>query len=301
MRQGRFTPVLLGFELLFSWAFFPSPAWAGIIRDDRPDANYLALANTPAYAPVGTLVNSWGYNGSATLIAPDWLLTAAHNLIAANSATFTLNGVAYTSSQLFLNPNWQSSNPMSPYDVGLVHLATPVLGVSPARLYTDSTEIGQIGTFVGWGLTGTGLTGYLRLDNQRRAFQNVIDGDFGNPSLLLGADFDNPHNPADTSFGDFNPLDLEGAVAPGDSGGGVFITVDSQTYLAGVISFIAATDGNPNADYGDVSGFGRVSGFHPWIVSTIPEPSSIALLAVAVLALFWRKCRSAESSRHRSK
>ena len=283
--------------LLLSWVCLVPSMLAGTIRDDRSDSSYLALANTPAYAPVGTLVNSWGYNGSATLIAPDWLLTAAHNLVAADSATFTINGAAYGSSQLFLNPNWQSSNPMSTYDVGLVHLASPVAGVTPARLYTDSTEIGQIGTFVGWGLTGTGLTGYRRLDNQKRAFQNVIDGDFGNPSLLLGSDFDNPHNPAESSFGGANPLDLEGAVAPGDSGGGVFVTIGSDTYLAGVISFIAATDGNPNADYGDVSGFGRVSGFYPWITATIPEPSTFALLVLAFLGLFLKRHWLGKTSR----
>jgi len=299
MLQGRlnpFRPSLPGL-LLLSGACLVSSASAGTIRDDRPDSSYLALANTPAYAPVGTLVNSWGYNGSATLIAPDWLLTAAHNLVAANSATFTINGAAYNSSQLFLNPNWQSSDPMSTYDVGLVHLASPVLGVTPARLYTDSSEIGQVGTFVGWGLTGTGLTGYRRLDNQKRAFQNVIDGDFGNPSLLLGSDFDNPQNSAESTFGDANPLDLEGAVAPGDSGGGVFVTIGSDTYLAGVIAFIAATDGNPNADYGDVSGFGRVSGFYPWITATIPEPSTCALFVLGLIALFFNRRRLGQTSR----
>ena len=39
--------------------------------------------------------------------------------------------------------------------------------------------------------------------------------------------------------GETPPLPLEGCVAPGDSGGGVFITIDSQDYLAGVISFEA--------------------------------------------------------------
>src|SRR5215510_13329033 len=97
MRQGRLMPVLLG--LLWSGALLPSFSFAGTIRDDRSDSSYLALANTSDYGAVGTLVNSWGYNGSATLIAPDWLLTAAHNLVAANSATFTINGSAYTSSQ----------------------------------------------------------------------------------------------------------------------------------------------------------------------------------------------------------
>ena len=289
MDQGRLI-LLLG--LVFSGASLPSSSWGGTIRDDQPDSSYLTLAGAPEYLPVGSLVNSWGFNGSATLIAPDWLLTAAHNLIAASSATFTINGAAYTSSQLFLNPSWQSGNPLSAYDVGLVHLSAPVLGITPATLYTDSSEFGLTGTFVGFGLTGTGLTGYRTLDNKKRAFQNVIDGDFGNPSVLLGSDFDNPHNPADNSFGESTPLTLEGAVAPGDSGGGVFITIGSQTYLAGVISFIAGTDGNGNADYGDVSGFGRVSGLYPWIAATVPEPSTITLLVVPALVLLARKLRA---------
>jgi hypothetical protein len=72
-------------------------------------------------------------------------------------------------------------------------------------------------------------------------------------------------------------------VAPGDSGGGVFLNFDSQFYLAGVISFVAAADGNANADYGDVSGFGRVSTFAPWIVSTVPEPSVLTLVGLSIL------------------
>ncbi len=102
-------------------------------------------------------------------------------------------------------------------------------------LYTGTSEFGQVGTYVGFGLTGTGLTGYGTLDNQKRAFQNVIDGSFGNPSILLGSDFDNPHSTADSGFGSAIPLLLEGCVTPGDSGGGVFIMEGSQYYLAGVI------------------------------------------------------------------
>jgi hypothetical protein len=149
--------------------------------------------------------------------------------------------------------------------------------------------LGQIGTFVGFGFTGTGLTGYRTLDNQKRAFQNMIDGDFGNPSLVLGCDFDNPASSADNVFGDPTPLSLEGCVAPGDSGGGVFITTGSQTYLAGVISFVAASDGNANSDYGDLSGYGRVAAVLPWITSTIPEPSAFTLLAAGGLAWLIRR------------
>src|SRR5439155_4779836 len=53
------------------------------------------------------------------------------------------------------------------------------------------------------------------------------------------------------------------------------------------ISFVAATDGSPNADYGDVNGFGRVSAFDSWIISTIPDPSTCTLLAGAGLVMLF--------------
>lgn len=267
---------LLGMATL--GALFVSPARAVIIRDDQPDSAYLNLAASPEYAAVGAFVNDWGYAGTGILIAADWVLTAAHNLALAGSGTFTVGGTAYTATQLFMHPSYVYGNSFAGYDVGLAHLSTPVTSLTPLLPYTGTDEIGQTLTFVGYGFKGTGLTGYNALDNKKRAFQNVADGDFGNPAVLLGCDFDNPHNAADNWFGTADPLPLEGCVAPGDSGGGVFITVGSQTYLTGVISFVAGTDGNANGDYGDVSGFGRMSAFLPWISAKIPEPSSAALL-----------------------
>ena len=287
--KGLFV-TLLG--VLASTTLHPTLTWGVTIRDDQPDSGYLDLAGGPDYSSVGTFVNSFGYTGSATLIAPDWVLTAGHNVVAATSGTFTIGGNSYTSTQLIRNPGWLNGNPLNGYDLGLVHLSTAVAGIAPATLYTGSSEFGQIATFVGFGFTGTGLTGYQTLDNQKRACQNVIDGDFGNPSILLGCDFDNPHSALDNAFGDAVPLSLEGSVATGDSGGGVFLTIGSQTYLAGVISFVAATDGSANSDYGDVNGFGRVSAFVPWITSTIPEPSASTLLAgVAITLLLGRQRR----------
>ena len=268
--------------ILASTIFPQTSTWAATIRDDQPASSYLDLANNQEYAPVGKFVNSWGYTGCATLIAPDWILTAAHNLTAASSGTFTINGNSYTSSQLISHPSW-NGNAFNGYDIALVRLSASVAGVAPATLYTGSLEFGETATYVGFGFTGTGLTGWQSLDNQKRAFQNVIDGQFGNPSLILGGDFDNPHTTADNGFGDVTPLTLEGCVAPGDSGGGVFLNFDSQFYLAGVISFVAAADGNANADYGDVSGFGRASTFAPWIVSTVPEPSVLTLVGLSIL------------------
>jgi Trypsin len=283
------------FAVMASTAFLRTSGWAATIRDDQPADGYSSLASLSDYAPVGLFVNSWGYTGCAILIEPDWVLTAAHNLTLASSGTFTINGVAYASSQFIKHPGW-NGNSLNGFDVALVQLSASVLGVTPATLYSGSEEFGQAGTYVGFGFTGTGLTGWRTLDNQKWAFQNVIDGDFANPSVLLGSDFDNPHTPADNAFGDATPLALEGCVAPGDSGGGVFLDFGSQSFLAGVISFVGSTDGNSNADYGDVSGFGRVSAYVPWIASTIPEPSASVLLAVAGLFAVLRRLRPKDSS-----
>jgi hypothetical protein len=146
--------------------------------------------------------------------------------------------------------------------------------------------LGQTGTFVGLGFTGTGLTGSHLLDGKKRGFQDVVDvnnPNFGNTNSVFGATFDTPASG--------NALTLEGCVAPGDSGGGVFVTDGSQYYLAGVISFVASTNGNPNSAYGNISGFDSISTAMPWIIATVPEPSTFTMAAAFGLALFWAQKR----------
>ncbi len=281
----------LGSAILISTWFQPLSSWSATIRDDVPDSDYLNLGANSAYAAVGLLVNSWGYTGCGTLIAPDWVLTAGHMLDAATSGTFTINGTAYTSDAIVKDPGW-NGNAFGGNDFGLVHLSTPVTSVTPVTLFTGASAIGQTATYVGYGFTGTGLTGWKTFDGQKRAFQNVVDGDFGNPALILGSDFDNPNTTANNSFGSPIPLPLEGCVAPGDSGGGVFLTIGSQSYLAGVISAVVATDGNANASYTDVSVLGPISAAMPWILSVVPEPSTNGLLLLAGIGLvagIWRR------------
>jgi hypothetical protein len=270
---------------------FPNSVWASTIRDDTPDSDYVALGNNPAFDAVGTFVNSWGYTGCGILISPDWILTAAHLLTAATSGTFTLDGTAYSSTQLITDPSWDG-NASDGSDFGLVHLSSSLTPIPPPMLYTASILLGQTATFVGYGFTGTGLTGWTTLDGQKRGFQDVVDvnnSNFGNTASVFGTTFDSPAN---------NALPLEGCVAPGDSGGGVFILDGSQYYLAGVISFVAATDGDANSSYSDISGFDSILPAMPWITSVVPEPSTFTLLATSAVALaLQRKCRRPKTPR----
>ncbi len=292
--------------------------FAGVIRHDVKDSLYLALGNSPAYASVGqiygTSIDSAFY-ASGTLIDPQWVLTAGHVVDSATTLTFSIGGTAYIASQWVAHPNWDG-NLLAGYDIGLVHLSQPVYSVTPAVRYTGNKELGSIVTAVGFGMTGTGTTGAVTFDGKKRGTQNVIDQLY-NPRLLL-ADFDNPRNRRDSSMGSAKPLQLEGLIAPGDSGGGLFITTGEGTFLVGVHSFVAAWDGKPNSDYGDISGHVRVSAFNSWIDSVInnwstssvaagsyatadvsmtavPEPATLVMLAAGAAALLglrafrWRR------------
>ena len=249
-------------------AVLSGPGVGGVIRDDGSDADHLALAaNYPSVGRVNFSTSESQFIASGTLIADQWVLTAAHVVDEAEEMTFVVGGQTYMGDKWIPHPLWDGDLPAG-YDIALIKLAEPVTDVEPARRYRGRRELGAEMTMVGYGLTGDGLTGYTTFDGQKRAGNNVIDAVEGRSRRqyrLMLCDFDNPSDPADSVFGSAEPVDMEYLIAPGDSGGGAFIEGRHGPLLAGVNSLIGAIDGLIDCDYGDISGHTRVSSFNRWI------------------------------------
>jgi hypothetical protein len=309
--QTRYWTALIALAVLAG--LYARPAMAIVVQDEQNDSLYRALGSSSPFESVGRFTGKTSkadFLASGTLVAPDWVLTAAHVVDGAKSLTFSIGGQIYQVDRTVPYPSW-NKDLWSGYDIGLVHLTKPVDNIKPAQLYTGSSELNHPDTVVGFGKTGSGDFGDTKCDGIKRAAKNVIS-EIDNKRLLV-ADFQNPRPSSVFSFTGGHSQPLSGLIAPGDSGGGLFITTPTGTYLAGVNSFIGSDFGAPRSVFGNFSGHTRVSAFHDWIEAEMhgetyvpvndeekkppdltiypaPEPGSLILLFAAG-AMLWMSRR----------
>lgn len=287
---------------------FAVPAIAGVIRHDTPSSQYELVAQATAFNPVGKIISTdtFGqqFGCSGTAISSHWMLTAAHCIQDVNQISFEVKNslgvsTAYQADNWIAHENFDINNLLAGWDIGLVHFNT-ALDVNTANLYQGNNEVGSVGVYVGFGATGTGLTGVNQNWGTKRAGFNRISFDFsteGTGDQILWSDFDAPFSfdPNSDMFGDGYALPLEYGIAFGDSGGGMFILENGEYYLAGVNSFLSNFNySNAYMDYDDAFGVTRVSSLNAWInhyTANVNEPSTafLSLFAFALLSLKARR------------
>ncbi len=230
-----------------------------IIRHDRSDRD--SVVDEKQWPAVTSFFRG---QGGASLIAPTWLLTAAHVAqgIPDNvRLSVELAGKRYLIARTIVHPaydhRWisgEEDDENQTVDLALVELEAPVANVLPFDLYDRSDEQGQEVLLLGRGDFGNGIRGARGFDRALRQVTNQIDEV---DSYWLKLRFDAP--PDCTK--------LEGVCGNGDSGGPALIEHNHQFLLAGVSSW-QKIGGRPLGTYGCVEHYTRVSCFVDWIRTT---------------------------------
>lgn len=249
-----------------------SAASAIVIRHDVDDAKYrIPASDFPA------LVDMPG-EGHGVLIAPQWVITAAHAIPAHSGLRqVAIGGIARDVKRVVMHPGYKtlpqalidqamaSGEAMlvvvflsSSDDIALVQLDQPVTDVAPVAIYEGSDEPGRVVKIVGKGATGTGATGHdpggPNRTELRRAFNEVTSA-YGRWFCYV---FDEPPS----------ALPLEGMLGNGDSGGPLLVRVDDQWLLAGLASWKVVQGNVMTARpgrYGQIACNVRMSHYAEWI------------------------------------
>jgi secreted trypsin-like serine protease len=249
------------------------------------------------YPMVGKVAGS-GLSGSGVLISDRWVLTAGHiSYGKTNTATFNVGGVNYAVERSITHSSYSFDS--NPFDLGLLYLSAPVPTLAAATMIhfdAPNSILGREATWVGHGLTGTGLTG-AQGPFAFQAFTNIID--VMGPAYYLTetsfvSDFDRPNGSTNATQSSPTATRLEGNVTSGDSGGGVFVTVNGIRYLAGISSYTGRFGPGAASSYGSISGATNLDLFHSWIfdqtgITAVPEPSTLWLLGIGSLSLLRRR------------
>jgi len=205
----------------------------------------------------------------------------------------------YEVASLVFSPTWLQDDRLfeSGNDLCLVELSAPIAGLTPASLLESEIEENGSEIWVaGYGDYSSQPGQDEELLSKRHAVHNVLDRtvtgivtsvdgetfvggllafDFDDPDGLVNSFGDDVQNLDESLLGDgtseAGALDFEGTTVEGDSGAPLFIQIDGNWYVAGVLSG-GATDPIANHDdsgYGDISIFIRVATSIDWINGVI--------------------------------
>ncbi|MGF6416858.1 hypothetical protein ABH900_000319 [Stenotrophomonas sp. AN71] len=263
--------------LFLTFTALPFAVGAVVIRDDVDDARYQIDASVfPALADMPG-------EGHGVLIAPRWVVTAAHAApMEGMGAVIAINGKAYGVERVFLHPGYRrmpealgkeamatgSASKIHAFlaasdDIALIKLATPVSDVSSVALYRDAAEVTQVAVLIGKGATGNGAVGLVPGGSHRTTLRRAYNAITGGNERYLWYRFDPPPQ----------GLPLEGVLGNGDSGGPLVIDDRGTWQLVGLGSWITAVPEHAleAGFYGQMVYNVRVSRYISWIERVMCE------------------------------
>lgn len=264
---------MLRLPLLLILLALSSGAHAVVIRHDVDDAHYRTSADTfPALVDMP-------HEGHGVLIAPQWVLTAAHTIPAhAALKQVEIAGMRRTVERVVVHAGYRalpqelidqamaSGEAMlivaflaASDDIALIKLAVPVTDVVPAQRYNRSVRFGDVVALVGKGATGNGDTGYTPDGHNRTELRRAYNQITSAYERWFCYRFDKAPE----------ALPLEGALGNGDSGGPVMVEDGKDQWrLAGLASW-KVVEGNVLTAkyglYGQVTCNVRLSHYAGWI------------------------------------
>jgi hypothetical protein len=259
-----------------------APAQAIIMRHEVEDWRYIELGerHREALVHLGLPASDDGapmlYSGMGTLIAEDWVVTAAHAAVyleanpPPNGAPryVYVKGRGYAVRSIAIHPDYNSETQAN--DIALIRLARPVRDAHPACLYDRGDETGQITTLVGSGYPGNGRDGPAEHP----------DGVLRGATVRIGTAEGSELTWRFHAPGENEATPLEGISGPGDSGGPALIETAAGFCIAGVssaqriqVELDAQGQPLPNQSgegrYGVTEVYARVSHFSPWLRSVM--------------------------------
>lgn len=219
--------------------------YAGTISDIADDSRYVEYGKNIncVVQMIGKTQEKITSQFSGVIIHPNWIITSAHTLDSDKKFYFIDAEQNHVSiDEYYIHPEF---NPeiFGSIDIGLCYIKKIIKIDFIPELYSDTDEVNRLCCIVGYGMTGTGSTGAIVWDGKKRAGSNFIDH-INNKLLICNMSRNGEKN-----------TELEICIAPGDSGGGLFI----DKKLAGINSCVIHKEKRLKAKYGDESGHVRIS------------------------------------------